>query len=48
MFVGVGAARVRELFKNAMAEIGLETPIAYIAHTYEEALDHQKRLDFLF
>tara|TARA_B100001113_G_scaffold50171_1_gene36455 strand:- start:5959 stop:9189 length:3231 start_codon:yes stop_codon:yes gene_type:complete len=42
----IDMAEDRELFKNAMSEIGLETPHAYIAHTYEEARNHQKEIGF--
>ena len=42
----IDMAEDRELFKDAMNEIGLETPLAYIAHNYEEALQHQKRIGF--
>ncbi len=42
----IDMAEDRELFKNAMTEIGLETPLAYIAHTYDEALEHQKKIGF--
>ena len=42
----IDMAEDRELFKNAMTEIGLETPVAYIAHTYDEALEHQKKIGF--
>ena len=39
-------AEDRELFKNAMTSIGLETARAYIAHDYEEAQEHQKKIGF--
>ncbi|MBT3548650.1 MAG: carbamoyl-phosphate synthase large subunit [Gammaproteobacteria bacterium] len=42
----IDMAEDRELFKNAMTEIGLETATAYIAHDYEEALLHQKKIGF--
>ncbi|MBT5644657.1 MAG: carbamoyl-phosphate synthase large subunit [Gammaproteobacteria bacterium] len=42
----IDMAEDRELFKNAMSEIGLETATAYIAHDYEEALIHQKKIGF--
>ena len=42
----IDMAEDRELFKNAMIDIGLETPIAYIAHNYNEALQHQKKIGF--
>ena len=42
----IDMAEDRELFKIAMAEIGLETATAYIAHDYEEALIHQKKIGF--
>ncbi len=42
----IDMAEDRELFKNAMADIGLETATAYIAHDYQEALQHQKKIGF--
>ncbi len=42
----IDMAEDRELFKNAMLDIGLETPIAYIAHDYNESLQHQKKIGF--
>ena len=42
----IDMAEDRELFKLAMSEIGLETPRAFIAHNYEEALVKQKNIGF--
>ena len=42
----IDMAEDRELFKNAMSEIGLDTPHAFIAHTYAEAESHQKEIGF--
>ena len=42
----IDMAEDRELFKNAMSEIGLETPYAFIAHNYEEAIEHQREIGF--
>ena len=42
----IDMAEDRELFKNAMSEIGLETPHAFIADNYEEALKHQREIGF--
>ena len=42
----IDMAEDRELFKNAMSEIGLETPHAFIAHNYEEAIEHQREIGF--
>jgi len=42
----IDMAEDRELFKLAMSEIGLETPRAFIAHNYEEALVKQKDIEF--
>ena len=42
----IDMAEDRELFKNAMTSIGLETARAYIAHDYEEAQEHQKKIGF--
>jgi len=42
----IDMAEDRELFKNAMASIGLETARAYIAHDYTEAKEHQKKIGF--
>ncbi len=39
-------AEDRELFRVAMAEIGLECPKAEVAHTLEEALDIQTRVGY--
>ncbi|MCH7536953.1 MAG: carbamoyl-phosphate synthase large subunit [Proteobacteria bacterium] len=39
-------AEDRELFRQAMAEIGLECPRAYIAHSMEEALEKQVEIGF--
>src|SRR3546814_2795093 len=37
-------AEDRELFRNAMAEIGLECPKAEVARSFEQALDIQSRV----
>ncbi len=37
--LAIATAEDRELFKRAMAEIGLATPISATAHTLEEAMD---------
>jgi carbamoyl-phosphate synthase large subunit len=42
----IDMAEDRELFRKAMAEIGLESPRADIAHTLEEALEKQKAIGF--
>jgi len=42
----IDMAEDRELFRNAMREIGLETPRSYIAHTMEEALAVQAEVGF--
>jgi carbamoyl-phosphate synthase large subunit len=42
----IDLAEDRELFRNAMHEIGLETPKARIAHTLEEALAVQSEIGF--
>ncbi len=42
----IDMAEDRELFKEAMGEIGLETPRADIAHTLEEALEKQEAIGF--
>src|SRR6056297_706443 len=42
----IDMAEDRDQFKTAMAEIGLETPTAEVAHTLEEALEIQKRIGF--
>ncbi|NKI34821.1 carbamoyl-phosphate synthase large subunit [Wenzhouxiangella sp. XN79A] len=42
----IDMAEDRDQFKTAMAEIGLDTPTAEVAHTLEEALDIQKRIGF--
>ena len=39
-------AEDRELFKNAMSDIGLQTATAFIAHDYQEAEEHQKKIGF--
>ena len=39
-------AEDREKFKDAMVEIGLEVPRAFIAHSLEEALQQQERVGF--
>ena len=42
----IDMAEDRELFRQAMAEIGLECPRAYIAHSMEEALEKQVDIGF--
>ena len=42
----IDLAEDRELFRNAMREIGLETPRSYIAHSMEEALAVQAEVGF--
>jgi len=42
----IDMAEDRELFREAMSEIGLESPRADIAHTLEEALEKQKAIGF--
>ncbi|MBH44034.1 MAG: carbamoyl phosphate synthase large subunit [Gammaproteobacteria bacterium] len=42
----IDMAEDRELFKNAMKEIGLETPRAEIAHSFNDALKIQKNIGF--
>ena len=42
----IDMAEDRELFKNAMTDIGLETATAFIAHNYNEAIEHQKKIGF--
>ncbi len=42
----IDMAEDREKFRNAMTEIGLETPRAYIAHTMEEASAGQAQLGY--
>jgi carbamoyl-phosphate synthase large subunit len=42
----IDMAEDRELFRNAMREIGLETPRSYIAHTMEEALAVQAEVGY--
>ena len=42
----IDMAEDRELFRQAMAEIGLECPRAYIAHSMEEALEKQVEIGF--
>jgi len=42
----IDMAEDREQFKNAMAEIGLETPTAEIAHTLDQAVEIQVRIGF--
>src|SRR3546814_3992200 len=39
-------AEDRELFRNAMAEIGLECPKAEVARSFEQALDIQSRVGY--
>ena len=43
----IDMAEDRELFKNAMAEIGLETPRTYIAHSYNGQKSTSRKLSFL-
>jgi carbamoyl-phosphate synthase large subunit len=42
----IDMAEDREQFRNAMIEIGLAVPLAAIAHSLEEALQHQVRIGF--
>ena len=42
----IDMAEDRDLFRQAMSEIGLESPRAYIAHSLEEALEKQKDIGF--
>ena len=42
----IDMAEDRELFRDAMTKIGLEVPRAVIAHSLEEALDHQEGIGF--
>ena len=42
----IDMAEDRELFRQAMSEIGLESPRADIAHSLEEALEKQKAIGF--
>ena len=42
----IDMAEDRDLFRRAMAEIGLESPSAYIAHSLEEAIEKQKEVGF--
>ena len=42
----IDMAEDREQFKQAMADIGLETPRAHIAHTLEDALLRQEDIGF--
>ena len=42
----IDMAEDRELFKNAMSDIGLQTATAFIAHDYQEAEEHQKKIGF--
>ena len=42
----IDMAEDRELFRQAMAEIGLESPTADIAHSLEEALEKQQAIGY--
>jgi len=42
----IDTAEDRELFREAMREIGLESPRSFIAHSLEEALELQKSIGF--
>ena len=42
----IDMAEDRELFKNAMREIDLDTPISFIAHNYSDAKKIQKKIGF--
>ena len=42
----IDMAEDRELFRQAMTEIGLEVPVAEIAHTLEDALEKQEAIGF--
>jgi carbamoyl-phosphate synthase large subunit len=44
--VAIDMAEDRDLFRKAMAEIGLESPRADIAHSLEEALEKQHSIGF--
>jgi len=42
----IDMAEDRERFKDAMAEIDLDTPVAEIAHSLEQAIEIQRRIGF--
>ncbi|MCC5793311.1 MAG: carbamoyl-phosphate synthase large subunit [Chromatiales bacterium] len=42
----IDTAEDRELFREAMSEIGLESPRSFIAHTLEEAIEAQANVGF--
>jgi len=42
----IDMAEDRELFRKAMTEIGLEVPASSIAHSMEEALEHQAEIGY--
>ena len=42
----IDMAEDRELFRDAMTEIGLEVPVAVLAHSLEEALEYQPAIGF--
>ena len=42
----IDMAEDRELFRQAMTEIGLDTPDAAVAHSLEQALEVQKKVGF--
>ena len=42
----INMAEDRELFKNAMKDIGLDTPKSFIAHNYDDAIKIQKKIGF--
>jgi len=42
----IDMAEDREQFKNAMAEIGLESPVSEIARTLDQAMEIQQRIGF--
>ncbi|MGY6553091.1 MAG: carbamoyl-phosphate synthase large subunit [Wenzhouxiangella sp.] len=42
----IDMAEDRDLFRKAMAEIGLASPVSGIAHTLEEAIEIQKEIGF--
>src|SRR6056297_2468498 len=42
----IDMAEDRERFKNAMSEIGLESPVSEIARTLDQAMDIQQRIGF--
>ncbi|MFU8876824.1 MAG: carbamoyl-phosphate synthase large subunit, partial [Wenzhouxiangellaceae bacterium] len=42
----IDMAEDRELFKNAMTEIGLESPVSEMAHSLEQAVEIQQRIGF--